>query len=99
MHTAAAFAPTLKALSRDQERAASANISNWETMSDLSPTSGRATLKAQFGANPNVLMPLLWLAAAVALALPSIRSGVFDAMSTVATGSVGKAGSTCSNID
>jgi hypothetical protein len=51
-------------------------------MSDLSSTSGQATLKAQPGANPGVLMSLLWLAAAVALALPSIRGGVFDAMST-----------------
>jgi hypothetical protein len=51
-------------------------------MSDLSSTSGQATLKARPGANPGVLLPLLWLAAAVALALPSIRGGVFDAMST-----------------
>ncbi len=51
-------------------------------MSDLSSTSGQATLKAQFGTNPAVLMLLLWLAAAVALAWPSIKGGVFDAMST-----------------
>jgi hypothetical protein len=51
-------------------------------MSDLSSTSGQATPKARPGANPGVLLPLLWLAAAVALALPSIRGGVFDAMST-----------------
>jgi hypothetical protein len=51
-------------------------------MSDLSSTSGQATLKGQLGANPNILMPLLWLAATVAIALPSINGGVFDAMST-----------------
>src|SRR5882762_9251661 len=51
-------------------------------MSDLSSTSGQAALKPQLGANPNVLMPLLWLAAAFAIALPAINGGVFDAMST-----------------
>jgi hypothetical protein len=51
-------------------------------MSDLSSTSGRAALKQPLGANPGVLMPLLWLAAAVAIALPAIRGGVLDAMST-----------------
>jgi hypothetical protein len=51
-------------------------------MSDLSSTSGQATLKPQLGASPGVLMPLLWLAATVAIALPSINGGVFDAMST-----------------
>jgi hypothetical protein len=51
-------------------------------MSDFSSTSGQAALKGQLGANPNVLMPLLWLAATVAIALPSITGGVFDAMST-----------------
>src|SRR5260370_34706736 len=51
-------------------------------MSDLSPTSGQAAPKAQLGASPNVLMPVLWLAAVIALALPSIKGGIFDAMST-----------------
>jgi hypothetical protein len=51
-------------------------------MSDLSSTSGQAALKPQLGASPGVLMPLLWLAATVAIALPSINGGVFDAMST-----------------
>jgi hypothetical protein len=51
-------------------------------MSDLSSTSGQAALKEQLGANPNVLIPVLWLAAAIAIALPSINGGVFDAMST-----------------
>src|ERR1700726_2216903 len=51
-------------------------------MSDLSSTSGQAGLKEQLGANPNVLMPVLWLAATVAIALPAINGGVFDAMST-----------------
>ena len=51
-------------------------------MSDLSSTSGQPALKQQLGVNPDVLMPLLWLAATVAIALPSINGGVFDAMST-----------------
>jgi len=51
-------------------------------MSDLSSTSGHAALKEQHGTHPTILMPLLWLAGAVALAVPSIRGGVFDAMST-----------------
>jgi hypothetical protein len=51
-------------------------------MSDLSSTSGQAALKPQLGVNPNVLMPMLWLAATVAIALPAINGGVFDAMST-----------------
>src|ERR1700716_679828 len=51
-------------------------------MSDLSSTSGQTALKERPGANPNVLLPVLWLAAAVAIGLPSIRGGVFDAMST-----------------
>ena len=51
-------------------------------MSDLSSTSGQAALKPQLGVNPNVLMPVLWLAATIALAWPSINGGVFDAMST-----------------
>jgi hypothetical protein len=51
-------------------------------MSDLSSTASQAALKAQLGANPNVLMPVLWLAATVAIAWPSINGGVFDAMST-----------------
>ena len=32
--------------------------------------------------NPTVLMPVLWLAAAIAVAWPAINGGVFDAMST-----------------
>jgi hypothetical protein len=51
-------------------------------MSDLSSTSGQAALREQSGANPNVWMPVLWLAAVIALALPSINGGVFDDMST-----------------
>jgi hypothetical protein len=51
-------------------------------MSDLSSTSGQAALKRQLGVNPNVLMPVLWLAATAAIAFPSINGGVFDAMST-----------------
>src|ERR1700722_2490582 len=48
-------------------------------MADLSSTSDQAALKV--GVNPNVLMPVLWLAATVAIAWPSINGGVFDAMS------------------
>ena len=52
-------------------------------MSALSSTSGQSALKERrLGINPNVLMPVLWLAATVAIALPSINGGVFDAMST-----------------
>lgn len=51
-------------------------------MSDLSSTSGQAALKQRPGANPNVLLPVLWLTAAAAIGLPAIRGGVFDAMST-----------------
>jgi hypothetical protein len=51
-------------------------------MSDLSSTSSQAALKQQLGVNPTVLMPVLWLAATVAIAWPSINRGVFDAMST-----------------
>ena len=51
-------------------------------MSDLSSTSSQAALKQQLGVNPTVLMPVLWLAATVAIAWPSINGGVFDAMST-----------------
>jgi hypothetical protein len=49
-------------------------------MLDLSSTSDQAALKV--GVNPHVLMPVLWLAATVAIALPAIGGGVFDAMST-----------------
>ena len=51
-------------------------------MSDLSSTSGQTGPKAQPGINPTVLMPVLWLAAAIAMAWPSINGGVFDAMAT-----------------
>jgi hypothetical protein len=51
-------------------------------MSDLSSTSSQAALKQHLGVNPTVLMPVLWLAATVAIAWPSINGGVFDAMST-----------------
>jgi hypothetical protein len=51
-------------------------------MSDLSSTSSQAALKQHLGVNPTVLMPALWLAATVAIAWPSINTGVFDAMST-----------------
>ena len=53
-----------------------------EAMSDLSSTSGQAAPKEQLGMNLTVLMPMLWLAAAVAMAWPTINGGVFDAMAT-----------------
>src|SRR5712672_2200416 len=51
-------------------------------MSDLSPTSGQEALKGRLDVNPNVLMPVLWLAATFAIAVPSINVGIFNAMST-----------------
>jgi hypothetical protein len=51
-------------------------------MSDLSSTSSQAAPKQHLGVNPTVLMPVLWLAATIAIAWPSINAGVFDAMST-----------------
>jgi hypothetical protein len=51
-------------------------------MSDLSPTSGQQAMKRQLDVNPNVLMPVLWLAAMFAIALPSINAGIFNSMST-----------------
>jgi hypothetical protein len=51
-------------------------------MSDLSSTSGQAVPKVQLGMNPAVLMPVLWLAAVIAIAWPAINGGVFDAMAT-----------------
>src|SRR3982075_2719234 len=51
-------------------------------MSDLSSTSGQTALKERPGANPSVLLPVLWRAAAGAIAWPWMNGGVFDAMST-----------------
>ncbi len=51
-------------------------------MSKLGSLSGQAALKQQPGVNPGVLIAVLWLAAAAALALPSLSSGVFNAMAT-----------------
>ncbi len=51
-------------------------------MSDLSSTSGQAAPKVRLAMNPAVLMPVLWLAAAIALAWPALDGGVFDAMAT-----------------
>lgn len=49
----------------------------------LSSTSSRPSLKEQrFGVNPNILILILWLAATVAMALPAINRGIFDAMAT-----------------
>src|SRR6202051_4164163 len=51
-------------------------------MSDLSSTSGHVAPREQFGANPSALSSVPGLAATIAIALPSINGGVFDAMST-----------------
>ena len=51
-------------------------------MSDLSVASGHAVQKIQHGAHLKILIPLLFLAASITLALPAIKSGVFDALST-----------------
>jgi hypothetical protein len=51
-------------------------------MSDLGSAAGQSALNRRFAVDANVLMPLLWLAAAFALALPAIRGGIFNAMST-----------------
>lgn len=51
-------------------------------MSDLSVASGHVAQKVQRGADLKILIPLLFLAASVTLALPAIKGGVFDAMST-----------------
>jgi hypothetical protein len=51
-------------------------------MSDLSLTSGHALRKERGGAYPKLLISLVFLAAAVRLALPAINGGVFDALST-----------------
>ncbi|HET7889521.1 MAG TPA: hypothetical protein VFL62_25095 [Bradyrhizobium sp.] len=51
-------------------------------MSDLTLTAGRARQKAQDGTYPLILISSLFLAAAIILALPAIKDGVFDALST-----------------
>ncbi len=51
-------------------------------MSDLSLASDHAAQEVQRGAHLKILMPLLFLAASVTLALPAINGGVFDALST-----------------
>ena len=51
-------------------------------MSDLSVAPGHAAPKAHRDADLKILIPLLFLAASVMLALPAINGGVFDALST-----------------
>ena len=51
-------------------------------MSDLSLASGRVSQKGQGGLHPNFWIALLFLAGSVWLALPAIKGGVFDALST-----------------
>src|SRR6202163_2066417 len=49
------------------------------------PTAGAVALRPEITpgtANLNIMMLVLWAAVALALAAPSIKSGVFDAMST-----------------
>ena len=51
-------------------------------MSSLSSLTGQAAPEERLGANPGILMLVLWLAATAALALPAITGGIFDALST-----------------
>jgi len=51
-------------------------------VTDLSVASDYAAQKEQHGAHLKILIPLLFLAASVTLAMPAITGGVFDALST-----------------
>jgi len=51
-------------------------------MSDLILTAGHAVQKEPSGMHPKIWISLLFLAASVVLALPAIKGGVFDALST-----------------
>ena len=51
-------------------------------MSSLSSLTDQVTPEERLGANPGILMMVLWLAATVALGLPAISGGIFDALST-----------------
>src|SRR5579863_7548063 len=51
-------------------------------MSDLSLTSSHAPPKQQGGLHPDFWIALLFLAGSIWLALPAIKGGVFDALST-----------------
>ena len=51
-------------------------------MSSLSSLTGQAAPEERLDANPGILMLVLWLAATVALALPAMTGGIFDALST-----------------
>jgi hypothetical protein len=51
-------------------------------MSGLSSLTGQAAPEERLGANPGILLVVLWLAATFALALPAMSGGIFDAMST-----------------
>jgi hypothetical protein len=53
-----------------------------KTVSDLTLASGHAAQKVQRGAHLKISISLLFLAASVTLALPAIKGGVFDALST-----------------
>src|SRR6201987_4925655 len=51
-------------------------------MSDLSLTSGYAPQKGEGGTYPEIWIALLFLAGSAWLALPAIKGGIFDALST-----------------
>jgi hypothetical protein len=51
-------------------------------MSGLSSLTAPAVPEERLGANPGMLMLVLWLAATAALALPLMSGGIFDALST-----------------
>jgi hypothetical protein len=51
-------------------------------MSSLSSLTDQAAPEERRNVNPGILMVVLWLAATVALGLPAISAGIFDALST-----------------
>ena len=51
-------------------------------MSSLSSLTDQAAPEERLNVNPGILMVVLWLAATVALGLPAISAGIFDALST-----------------
>jgi len=55
---------------------------NEYAMSSLSSLTDQAAPEERLNVNPGILMVVLWLAATVALGLPAISAGIFDALST-----------------
>jgi hypothetical protein len=67
---------------RTSESGHQAGTSDTETMSDLSSTADHAPPKSEGGSYPRIWISLLLLVALAMSALPAIRGGVFDALST-----------------